>query len=167
MVFQQIEHRIRIRKRLTACLILQALHDVACCGRTDVREHERLLERLPEFVVQVRATVQKDVHLLLELIARTLQPLADTVEKAHADSLLIDVRTTCQYTEIRAPPRPETKAPLTRRHRTPPSLTNSRRASAGPRWQSTASATRPSSRRPTAWTRRTGRPPSPSCDVGA
>ena len=83
VVAQQIEHRVRVGKRLTARLIAQALHDVIRRCAADVAQDERLLKAVPKILVEVGPAVEQDVHRLLELVARTREPRADALEKSH------------------------------------------------------------------------------------
>ena len=66
---QQVEHRIGVGKRLAPRGVAQTLDDVGGRHAADIREDERLLERLPEFLVKIGAAVKQNVHLLLEPVA--------------------------------------------------------------------------------------------------
>ena len=83
LVVQEVEHRIGVGQRLTGGLVAQVLHDVAGRRPAHIRQDERFFQALPELLVQIGSTVQKDVHRLLELVARAGKPLADAIEKAH------------------------------------------------------------------------------------
>ena len=88
LVVEHVEHGIGVGKRLARGLVAQVLHDVACRRSADVSQDERFLQAVPELLIKVGTAVEEDVHLLLELVARTLQPLADAVEKSHVAPLV-------------------------------------------------------------------------------
>ena len=69
MLAQQVEHRIGVGKRLAPRGVAQTLDDVGGRHAADIREDERLLERLPEFLVKIGTAVKQNVHLLLEPVA--------------------------------------------------------------------------------------------------
>ena len=71
---QEIEHHISIGKRLARCFITQLFDDRICRCCAEVAQDERLFERLPEFLIDIRPAVEQDVHLLLELIATAMKP---------------------------------------------------------------------------------------------
>ena len=75
LVVEHVEHGIGIGKRLARGLVAQVLDDVARRRAADVGQDERFLQAVPELLVKVGTAVEQDVHLLLELVARTLQAL--------------------------------------------------------------------------------------------
>ena len=88
LVVEHVEHGIGIGKRLARGLVAQVLNDVARRRAADIGQDERFLQAVPELLIKVGAAVEEDVHFLLELVARTLQPLADAVEKSHVAPLV-------------------------------------------------------------------------------
>ena len=87
LVVQQVEHGVGVGQRLARGLIAQTLHDLGGRSASDVGQDERLLEAVPELLVEIGAAVEQDVHLLLELVARAGKPLADPIEKSHVGLL--------------------------------------------------------------------------------
>jgi len=68
-VFKQVEHRIRIGKRLLRCLELQKRDDVVGRIRAHVGHDQGFLQAIPKLVVEFRTPVQQQVHFLPKCVA--------------------------------------------------------------------------------------------------
>ena len=66
LIGEHVEHRIGIGKRLALRLIAQLLDDaVGRCG-ADVGKDKRFLKIVPEVIVNIRTTIEQNIHLLLK-----------------------------------------------------------------------------------------------------
>ena len=83
LVVQGVEHGIGVGQRLARGLVAQVLHDAEGRLAAYVAQYERLLQAVPELLVEVGPAVEQDVHRLLELVARAAQALADAIEEPH------------------------------------------------------------------------------------
>ncbi len=83
LAVQGVEHGVGVGQRLARGLVAQVLHDAEGRLAAYVAQYERLLQAVPEFLVEVGPAVEQDVHRLLELVARAAQALADAIEEPH------------------------------------------------------------------------------------